>query len=176
MIYLIPFDKLDSEIIVYLKKELSLVFKKQVLDLPAKSIPKDSYNSFRAQYRAEAFLYSLPFDEKNQYLGIVDKDLYVPELNFVFGLAIKGRAVIAIRRLRQEFYGLKPNKNLFLERVLKEAVHELGHAYGLRHCPDPLCVMHFSNSLIDTDKKSSNFCPSCIKMLKRSLSLSDHEE
>ncbi|MEA2005134.1 MAG: hypothetical protein U9O50_02570 [Acidobacteriota bacterium] len=46
-----------------------------------------------------------------------------------------------------------------------EAVHELGHTYGLSHCPDAKCVMHFSNSLLDTDKKSASFCTHCHKLL-----------
>ena len=53
----------------------------------------------------------------------------------------------------QEFYGLPRDENLFRERALTEAVHELGHTYGLGHCPVSTCVMHFSNSLHDTDLK-----------------------
>jgi len=46
-------------------------------------------------------------------------------------------------------------------RAVKEAVHELGHTFGLDHCSDPRCVMHFSNMLADTDRKGREFCPSC---------------
>jgi archaemetzincin len=35
----------------------------------------------------------------------------------------------------------------FGQRLVKEAVHELGHAFGLNHCENIECVMHFSNSL-----------------------------
>jgi archaemetzincin len=56
---------------------------------------------------------------------------------------------------------LPRDERLFSERTLKEAVHELGHTYGLEHCPDPTCVMHFSNRLGDTDVKSWEFCPKC---------------
>ena len=70
-------------------------------------------------------------------------------------------ALISLRRLRQEFYSLPGDNDLFLERALKEAVHELGHTYGLDRCPDPTCVMHFSNSLRDTDLKGPNLCPVC---------------
>jgi archaemetzincin len=96
-------------------------------------------------------------------LGVVDVDLYATDLNFVFGEADpkEGVAVISLARLRQEFYDLPPNQALFQERTLKEAIHELGHTYGLGHCPDSTCVMHFSNSLEDTDKKSWRFCNKC---------------
>jgi archaemetzincin len=67
-------------------------------------------------------------------------------------------AGIGLARLRQEFYGLKSDNSLFLERVVKEATHELGHAFGLRHCPRQKCVMFFSNSLADTDRKCRRFC------------------
>jgi archaemetzincin len=53
---------------------------------------------------------------------------------------------------------------LFDARVLKEAVHEYGHTLGLGHCVDPGCVMHFSNTLADTDRKGDWFCPRCAKV------------
>ena len=81
----------------------------------------------------------------------------------VFGQAyVFGRvSAIYLPRLRQEFYGLKTNNPLFHQRIIKEAVHELGHARGLNHCNKSTCVMYFSNSLIDTDIKEDNFCDSC---------------
>ncbi len=54
-------------------------------------------------------------------------------------------AAIYLPRLRQEFYGLAADSSIFIGRVLKEATHEVGHAFGLDHCPRRSCVMHFSN-------------------------------
>jgi archaemetzincin len=94
-------------------------------------------------------------------LGIIDLDLYVPKLNFVFGEASPRAAIISLTRLRNEFYHLPKDETLFRKRVLTEAVHELGHTYGLEHCANPHCVMFSSNSLTDTDMKGPTFCQRC---------------
>ena len=64
-------------------------------------------------------------------------------------------------RLRQEFYGLKPDESVFYQRLAKEAVHELGYSFGLNHCKNMKCVMHFSNSLSDTDINTNRLCNVC---------------
>jgi len=102
---------------------------------------------------------------QDRLLGVTDLDLYVPNMNFVFGEArLPGRvAVISTHRLRATTdYG---GEKLFPSRVVKEAVHELGHTMGLGHCESPSCVMYFSNSLSDTDRKGEDYCESCSKEL-----------
>ncbi|MEM4658256.1 MAG: archaemetzincin family Zn-dependent metalloprotease [Candidatus Methanosuratincola sp.] len=94
-------------------------------------------------------------------LGVIDHDLYTEDLNFVFGLAYLNFCVISLFRLASE------KKDILYLRALKEGVHELGHVSGLGHCPDPLCVMHFSNTLADTDMKGENFCRRCLDKLRR---------
>jgi archaemetzincin len=128
-----------------------------------------AFDPRRAQGSAQSLLQQLLPRRAERVLGVVDLDLYVPELNFVFGLADwrERRAVIALPRLRQRFYGGRDDEALFLARVVKEAVHELGHTFGLEHCRDRRCVMTFSNSLADTDDKGQGFCPRCRRRLLR---------
>jgi archaemetzincin len=64
-------------------------------------------------------------------------------------------------RLRQQFYGLPADPRLLFARAEKEATHELGHAYGLKHCRSFDCVMRFSNSVEEVDLKACNFCQLC---------------
>ncbi|TFG04328.1 hypothetical protein EU538_12475 [Candidatus Thorarchaeota archaeon] len=98
-------------------------------------------------------------------LGVFPKDLFVPSLNFVFGVAQRGHnAVIATARLSSEFYGMRSDDELLFERAAKEAVHELGHVFGLDHCSN-VCVMRFSNSLPETDTKPATFCDACVSEL-----------
>jgi archaemetzincin len=139
-----------------------------------------AYHPQRKQYNSSAILEKLNTirgKKCEHLLAIVGVDLYVPGLNFVFGEAdFQSKvALISTIRLREGFYGLPENKQskmesefepLFLQRVAKEAVHELGHTYGLSHCPNRKCVMYFSNSLSDTDFKSYLFCEDCKKRIK----------
>ena len=101
-------------------------------------------------------------------LAVTACDLYVEGLNFVFGLAERpgSAAVISLYRL-----GIGARAETRRLRTLKEAVHELGHTLGMSHCPNPGCVMHFSNSLGDTDRKAASFCQSCRLHLPADLAL-----
>lgn len=124
-----------------------------------------AYSRHRRQCLAEAFLPRLRESQegRNPVLAVTDVDLYAPGLNFVFGLADprSRSAIISITRLRPEFYGQSPEPELFRLRVLKEAVHELGHLLGLGHCRRHSCIMFFSSQLADTDRKGPGFCTEC---------------
>jgi len=164
---IIPIGKIDQKILDYLKVELERKFGLKVEIAESMESPDYAYNPKRRQYLAEAILERIIKISDGINLGMVDVDLYTPDLNFVFGTAfpLGKSAVISLARLRQEFYGLPKNEILFKERVIKEAIHELGHVFGLNHCRDPECVMHFSNTILDTDKKSSSFCSNCQRIL-----------
>ena len=96
-------------------------------------------------------------------LGVTELDLYIPILTFVFGEAqVGGRcAVVSTHRLRQEFFGLPPDEPLLRERLLKEAVHELGHTFALKHCEDYRCAMAAAHAVEWIDLKGSAFCSAC---------------
>lgn len=159
-----PLGDIPDEIMAELRDRVQGVFHCPVEIKGGFSDLAQAYNPERKQYLSSHLLAALGKAERNsRVVGIADADLYVPKLNFVFGEADmdSGTAIVSLCRLRQEFYGLAPNEDLFLQRATKEIVHELGHTFGLGHCPDSKCVMHFSNSLADTDVKGIRFCPRC---------------
>jgi archaemetzincin len=121
----------------------------------------------RGQYYSSAILQELErgADSGARVLGVTSCDLYVPVLTFVFGEAqLDGScAVVSTARLAEPFYGLPRRDDLLRERLIKEAVHELGHTFGLRHCTDWRCVMTSSHAVERLDVKTSEFCARCRK-------------
>ncbi len=171
---LVGFEWYEEEVVAFLHKsvyeEIGLV-----VEFAAKlAIPKEAYNVLRGQYLASTLVEALllvPRREKDIVLGISAEDIYEPNLNFVFGLAspLLGVGVIGLKRLHNSFYGLVEDRALFLRRTATEAHHETGHMLGLSHCPNPHCVMHFSNTLQETDRKGYRFCLSCHRKLEQKL-------
>jgi len=159
-----PLGNIADEIVERLKNEVGRIFHCPVEIKAGFSDLAQAYNAERKQYLSSKLLAALGKAGRDErVVGIVDVDLYVPRLNFVFGEAdiVSGTAIVSLCRLRPEYYGLAPDEALFLERATKEIVHELGHTFGLGHCPNNKCVMHFSNSLADTDLKEAHFCSMC---------------
>ena len=163
-LYLRPIGHIEDTILSELIDPVNETFGVLVkADLPME-IPENAYNQERRQYNSstilDEMLDTIP-EDASHVLGIIDVDLYVPYLNFVFGEASDKVAIISVTRLRNKYYGLPEDNELFKNRVIKEAIHEIGHMFGFKHCPNKECVMHFSNSLEDTDIKSYKLCSKC---------------
>ena len=113
-------------------------------------LPSKAYDTERKQYNAGLLLGYLLSRNETRFWVIKD-DIYYPGMNFVFGLALPSRgAILSTSRLN--------SKNL----IRKEAIHEMGHVLGLRHCKNH-CVMQYSNSLLDAKFKPSTLCSECKK-------------
>ena len=134
------------------------------------AIPEGAYDSRRKQFSSVAFMLALaravPGDE-DRLVGLTECDLFIPMLTFVFGQAqLRGRiALVSLARLRQEFYGVAPDPDLLEGRLEKEISHELGHSFGLIHCPDRECVMSLAISIQEVDRKKAEFCHSCGRLV-----------
>jgi archaemetzincin len=132
--------------------------------------PERAFDASRGQYHSTILLQCLlgePPARSARVLGVTDVDLFIPVLTYVFGEAqLRGTAaVVSSRRLQNEAYGLPPDDARMLARLKKEAVHELGHTYGLLHCHDAQCVMHASTYVEEIDLKSDAFCHACARLI-----------
>jgi archaemetzincin len=170
-ITLISFGYFDQEIpemiIPDISREFSLPVRTKIgnLDLG------EFYDPSRRQYNGTAILHKINDEfasDSSKTLGLFNIDLYIPILTYIFGQAfLNGRIGIAsIYRLSNERYGIKKDNMRLLERFRKEAIHELGHMFGLIHCIDPACVMRSSTYVEDIDQKNSSLCVACKMQLK----------
>ena len=162
-IVLVPFEAYPP-FVEPLAEKLTEIFALPVATRSPIPLPVEAYDGERGQFVASRLLAAACGSRERDgdiVLGITERDAYEEGLHFVFGLAsaLYRCAVVATPRLHNAFYGLEEDEALYFRRLLTEAVHELGHTLGLEHCPDPHCVMHFSNTLADTDRKGYRFCP-----------------
>jgi archaemetzincin len=168
-----PTANLHNNTLYQLGKDISIEFKDARVNVASGIDPHRetelqlAFDRCRNQWNSpkllDWFSEKLERNINTKILVILDVDAYSNGLNYVLGEALhKGHwAAIYLPRLKPEFYGLIPNAQLFYERMAKECVHELGHVFGFVHCPNTECVMHFSNTLGDTDTKGKSFCGTC---------------
>ncbi|MGE5127663.1 MAG: peptidase M54 [Betaproteobacteria bacterium] len=138
--------------------------------------PEAAYSPARGQWSSPELLRTLLArvpPGAARLLGVTERDLFVPVLSFVYGQAqLGGRvAVVSLARLRPEFHGLGPDPATLERRAGVEAVHELGHTFGLVHCLDRRCPMSLSIDLPDLDRKTAEPCPGCSALLEGSLEM-----
>ena len=99
-------------------------------------------------------------------IAICSVDLFIPILTYVYGEAqLGGKACIISTHRLNEGLGTVPSE-IFIQRVVKEAIHELGHTFNLRHCKDHACCMHYCRTIKDVDRKTHQLCRYCKVLLE----------
>jgi archaemetzincin len=171
-IYVVPIEMDDHSFLETLEELISDIFRMRTRRGDLKIHLQDVFDARRAQYNSSLVLQNLiaaPPRDAAKILGVLDVDLFIPILTFVFGEAQLGGigAVVSMHRLHNRFYGMAEDRELTARRLLKESVHELGHTFGLIHCSHPGCVMNSSTYVENIDQKSSEFCPLCQKEIKK---------
>lgn len=168
--------KYFREILPEIEHEFSIpvIIREGHLDL------SEFFDPARKQYDANKLLKVIETKyapARKKTIGIFNVDLFIPILTFIYGQAfLNGSCGIASAyRLQNERYGLKPDEKIFIDRLRKEVIHELGHTFGLYHCTNPVCVMRSSTYVEDIDQKGWRFCGKCKKELEKSVLNSDKQ-
>ncbi len=149
----------------------------QILRIPVRIAEQDwdptpALDLSRRQYNSSTLLLQLltrVSTHEEKILGVTAYDLFLPVLTFVFGQAQldNSAAIFSTFRLRQEFYGLPEDPDRLFRRAVTEALHELGHTFGLRHCTEAPCAMNASTYVEDIDMKPMGYCNACWKRVKK---------
>ncbi len=166
VIAVLPFGKVGEDVVRIVTDGLQGVLRVPVDLYDAVHMPAEAYMERRGQYNAMAILKHIRDQRANQHvkiLGLTEKDLGNPILTFVFGEAFLGgaAAVMSCHRLYRGVGESLVSREQFLERVVKVALHEIGHTFNLPHCHVGRCVMRASNSLAELDAKLGYLCNYC---------------
>jgi archaemetzincin len=170
-VFLAPLEFASNSFLERIRGELSKLFTSSVNFLNIVIDLEAAYSIERNQFYSTAIIAQASEQVsgiKGNIILLLQSDLYVPVLTYVFGEAqLNGNlSVVSLCRLHEEFYTGVSNENLLLQRVLKEILHELGHNYGLFHCRNWECVMHSSSGIEEVDIKGDFFCNKCISAIK----------
>jgi len=163
-----PLGDIDSDVLEHVRAALRETFGAEVYITAAQPAPKYAFSAYVHQFSAPTVVHKLAAtipEPSAKVLGVTSFDLFAPRTNYVFGEAQMGggAAVISLYRL------LERDRSLYYARAGKEAIHEIGHTFGLDHCHEPGCVMHFSHTIEDTDQKSGKFCAKCQRLLDKAM-------
>ena len=167
----VPIGDVPAQVKRQASTALRSVFGAEVSLRDAQELPEGAYDSARGQYRAEELIdlaSRIGAGQKN--IAITAADLFYRRRNYVFGLAyLDGSAsVVSTNRLQTSSDGgfsQKPASEIFADRVRKEVVHEIGHTLGLEHCENARCVMNFSPTVREVDRKEEALCGTCQRTL-----------
>jgi archaemetzincin len=171
LVEVVPIGEVTAQAKREISAALRTIYDADVSLADTQEIPESAYDGAREQYRAEELIEladRVGKGEKN--LAVTPEDLYYRRRNYVFGLAyLDGNAsVVSTYRLQTSSDGGFSNKSandIFVDRVRKEVVHEVGHTLGLEHCDNHRCVMNFSPTVREVDVKEETLCGSCQRLI-----------
>ncbi len=148
---------------------------KRIYGYPTEVLPilddlEFAYHPNRNQYHSTSILDQLALKapvDAIKVLTITQVDLFIPILTHVYGEAqLGGKACIVSTIRLNEGHSALNTQEPFFSRIIKEAIHELGHTFKLRHCREHTCLMHYCRNENDVDRKSDQLCRYCKILLE----------
>jgi archaemetzincin len=173
LIILSPIGEIEASLLTAIEHSIQRIFG---LPTQISSLFSDisfAYDNNRNQYNSTQILSQLSIflpENASKILAITDVDLFIPILTYVYGEAQLGgiSAILSVHRLT-EFTPPINSDAIVYERICKEAIHEIGHTFNLKHCKDSACIMHYCRCTEDVDCKTDQLCRYCQILLTDEL-------
>ncbi len=166
-----PLGRVNPKDLAHVEAGIRSLYAVDVEVLPEMPLPKTAYYPPRERYKADKLLDSLDLVVDKRFakvIGLTTRDISTSKDDIddwgVFGLGrLGGRScVVSTFRLRAG----KPSDPVFQARLMKLVNHELGHTFGLDHCPAVGCLMQDAGGKIATvDGESGKPCDACAARL-----------
>jgi len=170
-----PIGPFDSTLIEMIAPEIKAQFDNpKIIICKEVPLPKKAYYQPRNRYRAEILLNYLDSIRDNKYtkiLGLTKQDISTtkgeyPDWGiFGYGALSAGPCIVSTFRLQKN-----ASNEMFKIRFTKVVIHEIGHTFGLPHCPDPMCIMtDYKGTINSLDTSKKEFCNKCFNAIKKTI-------
>jgi archaemetzincin len=165
-----PIGDITPDLLVPIASELNRIFGYPTEVLSLLDDIDFAFQPGRNQYHSTPVLEQLALSapaDAIKVLALVEVDLFIPILTHVYGEAqLGGKACIVSTIRLNEGRSYQNTQEPFQSRIVKEAIHELGHTFNLRHCREHTCLMHYCRDESDVDRKSDQLCRYCKVLLE----------
>lgn len=163
------YTALDANLKAELVQNILSTYNCQVREIKGiAAMPAAAYYKPRNRYRAPALLTDIEgYRGYDRIIGITSKDISTTK-NKVYDWGIMGLANKPGKACVISTYRIKtPNKILFNDRLIKIALHELGHTMGLPHCTfSNTCFMEAAEGTIKSvDREKRLLCNNCKRIV-----------
>jgi archaemetzincin len=180
-IALVIYNNFDTSLARTVASNAEKFYSVKCLPFVHTTLPKDAYNAAWARYSADSLLVQLKKIKPSNadfIQGLTDQDIFTPTEKSpywgIFGLGsfVNPTSVVSTFRL----HAGNCSEEKFKERLIKVALHELGHNLGLEHCPSLNCMMESANGTITTvDNEKIAVCDQCKKQLQEKFRSLRHD-
>lgn len=137
----------------------------------AERLPLPEYAEIQGsnQYNIDALLNSIAFmkaADNVHTLAVTNADVTANGYGFLFAKNVRPQhySVMSVCRLASQASVDGIVDSTLEERSEKMAIHQIVHTFGYEDCQNWNCVMMYSNSVLELDYKTTDFCPKCKEM------------
>jgi archaemetzincin len=171
LVAVVPLGAVPALEVTVVQRALEAFYALEISAIASHALPPSAFYPKRGRYRAERLLTELEHcadASALRVLGLASVDISTTKGKVedwgILGLAsIDGRVgVLSSFRCRRGAH----SPAQIAHRLGKTAVHELGHTFGLEHCPNAGCLMRDGRGTVLTTDGDYDLCADCREKLR----------